>query len=139
MSIQKKIKKSLCEGNKIKLGNTDFFKITASSFTLCELLELSVISGQDSKYPQFEVLAFLYIHFLGAREARKLIYDEDEGLDKAGRSQVFVTACMDWADDLPFAEYTEMAKGIGKMLEDGFQGAVEQQTEASEGKERKVA
>ena len=139
MSIQKKVKKSLLEGNTIELAGMEFRKMTASSFTLCELLELRIVSGKSSKYPQFEILAFLYIHFVGSREARKLIYDESEGVDKQGRSKVFVDACMDWADDLPFSDYTKLAQGIGQMLEEGFSGAVETQSEKVEGNDRKVA
>lgn len=139
MSIQKKAKKALLTGNKIKVGGIEFNKVTASSFTLCEMLNLTIISGESSKCPQFEILAFLYLHFIGAREARELVFDNSLGQDPNGRSLAFVHACMDWADEMSFKDYTTMAQGIGMMLDEGFEGAVEVQADNKEGNGRKVA
>lgn len=139
MSIQKKTKKALLGSNKINIAGVDFNKVTASSFTLCEMLNLKIISGESTKCPQFEILAFLYLHFIGAKEARELVFDNSLGEDVNGRSLVFVHACMDWADEMSFKDYTEMAQGIGVMLDEGFEGAVEVQPDVKEGNGRKVA
>lgn len=138
MSIQKKVKKSLVQGNTTKVAGIELHKMTASSLTLCEQLNLGFVSGDGSKQSQLDVLLFIYLHFIGAREARELIFNEDMGVDSKGRSKAFLNACMDWADELSITNYTELAQGIGDMMREAFDGSIEIQ-DNKEGNEQKVA
>ena len=139
MSIQKKIKKSLNEGNTITIAGIPLYKMTASSFTLCEELGLAIITGKESSIPQSEMLCFIYLHFVGPREARELIYDDSEGYNSSGKSKAFLNACMDWADDLPMDSYTKLTQGVNTLLTEAFQGAVETVAGDEGGKAKKVA
>ncbi len=139
MSIKKQVKSKILESNKIQVGGIDMHKMTASSFALCEQLDLGIITGKDKAYPQQEILMFLYLHNIGAREARELIYNESEGVDQEGRSKAFLGACMDWADTLSMQMYAELANATAVLLKDAFGNAVEASTDKTEGNAKKVA
>ena len=51
MSIKKQVKSKILESNKIQVGGIDMHKMTASSFALCEQLDLGIITGKDKAYP----------------------------------------------------------------------------------------
>ena len=80
---------------------------------------------------------FLYLHNIGAREARELIFNESEGVDKEGRSKAFLGACMDWADTLSMQMYAELANATAVLLKDAFGNAVEASTDKTEGNRKK--
>lgn len=133
MTIEEKVKKELVDSDKITIAGIELHKVTASSFTLCEILDLSLIKdGQETKHPQFELLAFLWIHYVGSKNARKSVLDSSQGTDESGRSFSFINTVMDWADDISLGSFTELGQGIGKMLEESFEGAVQPVEEASD-------
>ena len=138
MSIEDKVKKSLVSEEKITISGIELHKVTASSFTLCELLDLKLIKAEETKHPQFEILAFLWIHHVGAKVARKAVLDSTMGSDKNGRSINFVNTVLDWADEISFGDFNKLAQGVGEMLNDSFEGAVEVVEEPDEGNDSKA-
>ena len=139
MSIKKEIKRKILESNKIQVADFEMYKMTASSFALCEQLDLGIITGKDQTHPQQEIIMFLFLHNIGAREARGLIFDESQGLDAKGRSKAFLEACMDWADTLSMQMYAELANATAVLLQDAFGNAIEASTAKKEGNAKKVA
>lgn len=134
MSIEDKVKKTLVSEDTVTIAGIKLHKVTASSFTLCELLDLKLIKAEETKHPQFEILAFLWIHHVGAKVARKSVLDDTLGEDSNGRSMNFVNTVLDWADEISFKSFSELAQGVGEMLNDSFDGAVEAVEEVDEGK-----
>lgn len=119
----KKVAKALVEDKFTEIAGVKLHKITASSFTLCEFLNLGLISGKESQHPQFELLCFMWIHAVGSKEARNIIFQSSE-TDSQGRSLSLVSAVMDWADDIELKNFNEIAVGIGAMLNDSFENAM---------------
>lgn len=132
MSIEKKVKKQIVSEDHIEIAGIKLNKVTAASFTLCEILDLKLVKAEETQHAHFEILAFLYVHHVGAKVARKSVMDESGGKDANGRSMNFVNEVLDWADDISFASYNELAQGIGQMLNDSFDGSVEVIEEKSE-------
>lgn len=119
----KKVSKELVSNNFIEIAGVKLHKITASSFTLCEFLNLGLISGKQSQHPQFELLCFMWIHAVGSKTAREFVFS-DSAKDSSGRSISLVGAVMDWADDIQLKDFNEIAIGIGDMLNSSFENAV---------------
>jgi hypothetical protein len=119
----KKVTKALVDDKYTEIAGIKLHKITASSFTLCEFLNLGLISGKESQHPQFELLTFMWIHAVGAKSARDIIFQASE-TDSTGRSLSLVTAVMDWADDIQLKDFNQIAVGIGDMLNDSFENAM---------------
>lgn len=119
----KKVSKALVEDKFTEIAGVKLHKITASSFTLCEFLNLGLINGKDSQHPQFELLTFMWIHAVGAKEAREVIFRNNE-TDGSGRNLALVSAVMDWADDIELKNFNEIAVGIGEMLNSSFENAM---------------
>jgi len=136
---QKRIKKQMLEGDTIEISGIIFNKVTASSFTLCEMLELSMLKDNKAEFSQIEILMFLYLHHIGSREAREIIFDTEMGVDSKGRSKAFLDACLDWGDSLSITDYTKLAQGVKLLLDDAFSGAIEEAKGTKEGNARKVA
>lgn len=120
---KEKVIKELVDDKYVEIAGIKLHKITASSFTLCEFLNLGLISGKESKHPQFELLAFMWIHAVGAKEARNVIFQSSD-VDSSGRSLSLVSSVMDWADDIELKDFNEIAVGIGEMLNDSFENAM---------------
>lgn len=123
MSNQKKVIKALVEDKYTEIAGVKLHKITASSFTLCEFLNLGLINGKESQHPQFELLTFMWIHAVGAKQARDVVFKASE-TDSMGRSISLVSAVMDWADDINLKDFNEIAVGIGEMLNSSFENAM---------------
>ena len=79
--------------------------------------------GKDSQHPQFELLTFMWIHAVGAKQARQVIFGSTE-TDGSGRNLALVSAVMDWADDIELKNFNEIAVGIGEMLNSSFENAM---------------
>ena len=129
----KKVSKELVEDNYIEIAGVKLHKITASSFTLCEFLNLGLISGKETQHPQFELLCFMWIHAVGSKKAREFVF-ADSVKDANGRSLSLVGEVMDWADDIQLKDFNEIAVGIGEMLNSSFENAVVPDEEVNVGK-----
>ena len=119
----KQVSKALLDDKFVEIAGIKLHKITASSFTLCEFLDLGLITGKESKHTQFEILTFMWIHAVGAKKARAIVMD-DSVKDSQGRNMALVSAVLDWADDIEMKSFNECAVGIGKMLSDSFENAM---------------
>lgn len=129
----KKVSKELVSENFLEIAGIKLHKITASSFTLCEFLNLGLISGKETQQPQFELLCFMWIHAIGSRKAREFVF-ADSGKDSSGRSLKLVAEVMNWADDIQLKDFNKIAVGIGEMLNSSFENAVVPDDEADVGK-----
>lgn len=141
MNIENTVKKTLVSEDTTTIAGIKLHKVTASSFTLCELLDLKLIKAEETEHPQFEILAFLWIHHVGAKVARQSVLDDTIGKDSNGRPIHFVNTVLDWADEISFKSFSELAQGVGEMLNDSFDGAVEaveEPTDEKAGNDAKV-
>ena len=122
--MKKSRDKQIVDNDEITIEGITFRKMTAGTFTLCDMANISIINGKGGQYELFEINAFLWIHNVDPKEARAKIFDESMGKDSEGRSLSFVNAVMDWADEIPLTAYANLAKTVGSMVDDSFKNAV---------------
>ena len=117
------VTEAILSDDKVTVAGIELHKITASSFTLCEFLKLGIVSGEAVRVPQFEILAFMWIHYVGPREARALAFS-DSPKDEHGRSLALINAVLDWGETIKISDFAEVANAVMKMIEGAFADAV---------------
>jgi hypothetical protein len=87
---------------------------TAGSLLICKRVGNSLVGGEKSENPEFDVLSFIYIHTAPIEEVRKNAFNKE----------TFWASVTKWADNLTVKDIEEAGSLVEKIISNSGIGIV---------------